>query len=130
MSQSGLHLTQPLLGRRREGRLRVELRARLITHEGVFPCALADIAYNGARIYLPGCALRSGRDAILVWEQFEAFGDVVWNNGDFLALRFEEPLVRSVLLGTRQAEDARSLPLQRQLTREAAQAFVNARYKL
>jgi len=64
------------------------------------------------------------------WEQFEAFGDVVWNNGDFLALRFEEPLVRSVLLGTRQAEDARSLPLQRQLTREAAQAFVNARYKL
>lgn len=129
MSQTSLHLTQPLLGRRRHARLRVELRARLITLDGTIRAILADVARLGARLYAPDCELRPGREAVVTWERFEAFGDVVWNDGCYLGLHFEEPLAKAVLMATRAAEDSRLMPLERQLQREAARTFVNPRYK-
>lgn len=119
-----------MLGRRRDARLRVELRARLITLDGTIRAVLADVARLGARVYAPDCELLPGRETVLSWDRFEAFGDVVWSDGCFLGLHFEEPLEREVLLATRAAEDARLMPLERQLMREAAQAFVSPRHKL
>lgn len=129
VSQNTVRLTQPLLGRRRDARLRVEMRARLITHDGTARAVLADVARQGARLFAPDCTLKVGREAILAWDRFEAFGDVIWADGSFIGLHFEHPLDGEVLLATRAAEDARLEPLERQLMREAAQAFVNPRYK-
>ena len=129
VANQSIHLTQPLLGRRHDARLRVELRARLITLEGTASAVLADLARFGARIYAPDCGLRTGREAVLAWDRFEAFGDVVWTDGAYLGLQFEQPLSKAVLMATRAAEDARPMPLYRQLQREAAQAFVDPRYK-
>jgi len=130
VQQTSVRLAQPLLGRRRDARLRVELRARLIAHDGTISAVLADIARHGARLYAPDCGLRVGREAVLCWMEFEAFGDVVWNDGSYFALQFDEPVPDAVLMQTRQAHDARLCPLERQLMREAAQAFVNPRHKL
>ena len=105
------------------------MRARLITHEGAAVAVLADVARQGARIYAPDCTVKVGRQAILAWDRFEAFGDVVWVDGCFIGLRFDEPLDREVLLATRAVEDSRLMPLERQLMREAAQAFVDPRSK-
>ena len=129
MSRPSIQLTQPLLGRRRHARLRVGLKARLITLDGLVHAVLADVARLGARVCAPDCELRPGREAVLVWDQYEAFGEVVWNDGQFVGLHFDQPLGAPVLLATRALEDARVMPIERQLVREAAQAFVDPRRK-
>jgi len=129
VSHRNLHLTQPLLGRRQDARLRVELRARLIMLDGTMRAVLADLARFGARLYAPDSGLGPGREAVIAWEEFEAFGEVRWTDGLYLGLRFDEPLAKAVLMATRRAEDARVMPLQRELLREAAQKFVNPRFR-
>ncbi|MFC3173418.1 PilZ domain-containing protein [Novosphingobium bradum] len=130
MTGRSLHLTEPMIGRRRDARLRVELTARLITLDGTIRAVLADLARWGARLAAPDAAIRPGQDAVLAWDRFEAFGTVVWCGDGYLGMTFDDPLAPAVLVATRMAQDARAMPLERQLQREAAQAFVNPRYKL
>jgi hypothetical protein len=130
MGPRNVETTQPLLGRRRESRLRAKLQARLIGRDGTTRVMLADLSRRGARVDAPALAIRPGQDAVLEWDRFEAFGTVVWNDGAQIGLNFEEPLPSQILIVSRALEDARMLPAETQVLRDAARLFVQGRRKV
>ncbi|MBC2668929.1 PilZ domain-containing protein [Novosphingobium piscinae] len=117
-------------GRRREARLRLRLEVQMITLDGTARMVMADLSRRGARItgLLP--TLRRGQQAIIQWNRFEAFGAVVWCQGNQCGLEFDEPLSQRVLLATRQLYDRTPLSSERELTRTTARAFVQGKVRL
>ncbi|WP_295631908.1 PilZ domain-containing protein [Novosphingobium sp.] len=114
---------QTTRGRRRYGRLRLRLRARLITIHGTASGVLADLSVTGARVLLHE-PLPSAGDALLQWEGNEAFGMIVWVHGCECGVLFDEPLPEALLLGMR---DVESCPDEREQARTAAAVFVSGR---
>ena len=110
-------------GRRRNGRLRLRLRARLITIHGTTTGVLADLSITGARIRLREPVPSAG-DALLQWEGREAFGMIVWASECECGILFDEPLPEAVLIGMR---DVEACPDEREQARTAAAVFVSGR---
>lgn len=131
MSARNVHTREPLIGRRREGRLRAQIEARLITLEGTIATLLADVSQWGARIEAadaPSLPLGPGQDAVVTWDRFEAFGTAVWTDGRTIGLLFDEALAREALIRTRAIADLRRLAPEQRQARAAAQAFVVGRW--
>jgi hypothetical protein len=86
--------------RRAHARLRVGIAARIETLEGQQGVRLVDLSQSGAQVILsePG----EIRRAVLCWLDFEAFGAVVWREGEHLGIEFEELLPMEQLIQTRQ----------------------------
>lgn len=118
------------IGRRREGRLRVRLDARLITLDGSCRAVLADVSANGARIVGGTCGLRPGQEAVLQWGDQEAFGVVVWAGHGQIGLCFYDPLDAKTVAATRQLDERQRLPDDRELIRRSALGFVQGGFRL
>lgn len=110
-------------GRRRYGRLRLRIQAKVITVLGTFSGLVVDLSLTGARVRLTNGAPRSG-DALLQWDSHEAFGRIVWTEGADCGIRFDEPLAENVLLDMREATPT---PDEMAQVRDAAARFVNGR---
>ena len=110
-------------GRRRNGRLRLRLQARLITIHGTTSGVLADLSVTGARVRMREPVPSAG-DALLQWEGHEAFGMIVWASGCDCGVLFDDPLPEALLLGMR---DVEACPDEREQARTAAAMFVNGR---
>ena len=128
MSQQTKEPNPSTRGRRRYGRLRLRLRAKLITIHGTANGMLVDLSLTGARVRLANTVPRSG-DAMLQWggqggEGHEAFGMIVWVDDCECGVLFDEPLPEAILLGMR---DAAACPNDREQARSAAATFVNGR---
>ena len=109
--------------RRGYSRLRLGIAARLETIAGTQSVRLIDLSQNGARLILsqPG----EIRDAVLTWLKFEAFGSVIWREGDQVGMHFDELVPIEQLLETRQRAP---VELDRDLhARDAARDFVSGR---
>ena len=123
MSQQASEPKRATHGRRRYGRLRLRLRAKLITIHGTTNGLLVDLSLTGARVRLANGEPRRG-DAMLQWEGHEAFGTIVWVRDGECGVLFDEPLPEATLLGMR---DAVACLDDREQVRSAAATFVNGR---
>ena len=85
--------------RRGYSRLRLGIAARLETIAGKQSVRLIDLSQTGARLILsqPGDA----RDAVLTWLGFEAFGSVIWREGDQVGMHVDDLVPTAQLLETR-----------------------------
>jgi hypothetical protein len=109
--------------RRAHARLRLGVMARLLTLEGEQWVTLVDLSQSGARVVLGNSGKVSG--GLLRWLGYEAFGDLVWQFGDELALQFDEPIDAAWLIDTRRRAPAE---LDHQVhVRRVASLFVTGR---
>lgn len=97
-------------GRRERSRLRTDLPASLTTLNGVFGAQLIDLSLTGAKVLVSNRhgiteELHSGLEAVLAWAGFEAFGTLVWAEGDLCGMDFERMLDPAIVLETRDLED-------------------------
>lgn len=86
-------------GCRQAPRLRLGMRARLITPDRSVPVILDDLSDRGAKITLP-----EPHDfvvAVLRWMDVHAFADVRWREGLAIGLEFATPLEPAVIERTR-----------------------------
>ena len=81
---------QPVRQRRGQPRVPAEPQVMLITVASRFTGIMEDISVAGARIVLREKPPREGRDLLLRWSHFEAFGQVVWTRGMTLGLAFHQ----------------------------------------
>ena len=94
--------------RRGASRLRVRLPAFADLHSGTVRVVLCDLSLGGAKVFTPAL-LPIGRDVLLRWGAFDAFGTVIWERDGLHGIRFEEPLPAAMLIGTRDLHDAGSM---------------------
>ncbi len=97
-------------GRRSRSRLKTNLSGRITTLNGTQNVQLLDISLTGARLALSDRRgitdhLRSGMDAALEWDRFEAFGTIIWSARDEFGMRFDEGVHPKVLIETRDLHD-------------------------
>ncbi len=116
-------------GRRRSSRLRVRLPARIVTRTETRHVILSDVSSGGARI-IAGRDLSPGLEAVLEWGRFEAFGEVVWCDGERSGMRFLDPLDERILIATRDLDDAARLPRDSDLVRRVAQGWAEGSARL
>jgi hypothetical protein len=86
-------------GRRKHPRLRVGIPARLETVHGTKTVDLLNLSQAGAKIDL--AQIPKVREAILRWLDFEAMGNVIWQDGEQLGIVFDSPLTAEAILATR-----------------------------
>lgn len=103
--QTGSHI-----GRRNRSRLRTMLPATITTINGLYRALLQDISLTGARVHITDRrgiveSLLPGQDAVLEWADFEAFGTLIWVEGEACGLSFEEIVRPEILIQTRDLED-------------------------
>ncbi|MEE4452463.1 PilZ domain-containing protein [Novosphingobium resinovorum] len=116
-------------GRRGSSRLRVRLAARLVTRTETWNVVLCDLSRHGARV-VTGRALAPGLEVILEWGGFDAFGEVVWCDGDRCGLAFVEPIEEAALIATRGLDDSARLPRDSDLVRDLARRWVEGSARL
>jgi hypothetical protein len=109
----------PQTGRRKAGRLRVELPAQLLTLDGHPKANLCDISRSGARLRISH-PLKIGDDVVINWLNFEGFGHVVWVKDEFAGVEFYDPIDEDILLKTREIIDYGLDPGEEGAAREAA----------
>ena len=85
--------------RRGYPRLRLGMSAQLQTLEGPQRVRMLDLSQGGAHLYLS--RPDPLRQAFLSWLGFEAFGDIVWQEGREAGIRFDRPLPLAQLVETR-----------------------------
>ena len=108
-------------GRRNRSRLRVRLPAKLETRTETSRVILVDLSTTGARVLSENLP-KVGTEAVLHWDKYEAFGEVVWAEGVHGGIAFFDPLTEQDVLATRELDDAARLPQQgRQPPQPAAQ---------
>lgn len=92
-------------GRRSQPRLRLGLPAVLDMVGGAEKCRLIDLSEGGAAIE---CEMphRAGVAGLLLCEELEAFGEIVWSAGRQCGFRFDEPLAESQIIAMRLAAPA------------------------
>lgn len=110
-------------GRRDRSRLRVRLPAKLETRIETSRVILADLSTTGARVLAEDLP-RIGTEAVLHWDKYEAFGEVVWAEGVHCGIIFFDPIAEQDVLATRELDDAARLPQDRELLRQAARHWV------
>lgn len=94
----GLARIEQGFGCRRSPRLRLGMRARLMTLERTYPVVLEDLAESGARITLP--ATDDFVVCVLRWMDYQVFADVAWRDGLDVGLRFDKPISARMLQAT------------------------------
>ncbi len=92
------------IGRRRDSRLRLNIPARLETIYGNVKVVLIDLSQSGGHL-LTGEKQLCGKDAVLGWLQYEAFGRIVWSTDRQAGLEFDGMLTPQTLLATRDAAE-------------------------
>ena len=102
----------------------------MITLDGTNRMVMADLSLSGAKLSGAMPRLRLGQQAIIQWNEFEAFGLVVWSEANRCGLTFDEPLSEQALLKTRQVHDHAPLVSDRELARRTAQEFVQGKVRL
>ena len=105
--------------RRQRPRLRVGLTARVESLHGKFDAQLIDLSQTGARLKSLTSGL--GRAVVLRWLDFEAFGDLVWEEEGLVGMKFDPPLSNEVVLATRELVPA--IVQEFDPTRDAARAW-------
>lgn len=130
MGAQNVTTTQPSIGRRREGRLRVRLGARLIGLDGTGRAVLADISSHGARLIGEAPFLRQGAEVVLQWCGLEAFGQVVWQEAGQCGVSFYDPVPQAELFATREVDNRERLPSDNESVRRVARAFVQGRTRI
>lgn len=116
-------------GRRGNGRLRVRLPARLVTRTDTWHVILSDLSMRGARV-ITGRRMEPGQEAVLEWSGFDAFGEVVWCDGERCGLSFLDPIEEPTLIATRDLDDLSRLPRDRELLRQVARNWVDGTVRL
>lgn len=86
-------------GRRTESRLRTNLRAKLVSREDEERVRLVNLSTHGASTEHPGRL--SGGDLVLKWLQFDAVGVITWTAGNYVGIKFLEPIPYEWVLATR-----------------------------
>jgi hypothetical protein len=76
-------------GRRRSGRARLEIPARLVLLEGYYSCTVDNLSRSGARITCER-ELRRGDQGILKRDGLDQFFVVQWVRGERCGLRFDD----------------------------------------
>lgn len=109
------------VGNRNEPRLRTRLRARMIAKFGESRVVLVNLSTRGC--CLEGAEPENGRNVILQWEAFEAFGETLWSNEGMTGIRFDRPIPYEWVIATREAA-ANALPVGKiHDARESARAW-------
>ena len=85
--------------RRDYARLRLGISAQLQTLDGPQRVRLMDLSQGGAHLVLS--RPEPLKQAFLSWLGFEAFGDIVWQEGSEVGMRFDRPLTLGQLVETR-----------------------------
>lgn len=119
----------PLSGRRSQSRLRVRLPARLTTLSGTTGAILTDLSTGGAKLIV-AAPLEAGREAMLHWGGFEAFGTIGWTHDGMCGLAFDDPVAPKILFATRDLDDAEHLRSEREQVREVARSWVEGSLRL
>lgn len=119
--------SQPLSEVHRRGcaRLRVSMDAAILTLDGRRTVTLLDLSQTGARVLLQEHYRID--QAVLYWIGFEAFGEVVWQAGREVGLRFEEPLSAETVIATRQWQPEEHVRRDRAESRQFARNWVSGR---
>ncbi len=111
------------MGRRGRSRLHIRLLARITTRTRTLRGVLRDLSLTGAGLQIAdGIAI--GEDVLIEWGRFEAFGQVVHVRRNLCGVNFDECILPSVLLATRDMDDAERLPRDIDLAREDARNWV------
>lgn len=76
-------------GRRRAGRARLEIPARLVLLEGYFTCTVDNLSRSGARVTCER-EMRRGEQGILKRDGLDQFFIVQWVRGGRCGLRFDD----------------------------------------
>lgn len=116
-------------GRRNRSRLRVRLPAKLETRTETSRVILADLSTTGARVLAEDLP-KIGTEAVLHWDKYDAFGEVVWAEGVHCGIAFFDPIPEQDVLATRELDDAARLPQDRELLRQAARHWVEGSTRL
>jgi hypothetical protein len=89
-----------ITGRRAAPRARLFVPAEVLLLQGLEKCLLDDLSQHGARITLGTHMPRPGSGVVLQIEDLDAFGTVIWVNGQRFGLQFEDtlPLPQVVLI--------------------------------
>jgi hypothetical protein len=85
--------------RRGYARLRLGISAQLQTLRGPQRVRLMDLSQGGAHLVLSRA--EPLKQAFLSWLGFEVFGDIVWQDGPEVGMRFDRPLSVGQLVETR-----------------------------
>lgn len=123
MDETGKNAGQVQRGRRGRSRLRVRLPGKLQTRTGTSRVILIDLSTTGARIASDNLP-KVGTEAMLHWDRYEAFGEVVWAGGVQFGLSFDDPISEEDVLATRELDDVARLPQDEELLRRAAREWV------
>jgi hypothetical protein len=91
--------------KRRNDRLRAEVAAHFVTLEGKQLLSICDLSQTGARLR-PHASMKPGTQGVLMWLRFEAFGQVVRSDGDYVGIEFDEEIKPVVLFETRRLLEA------------------------
>lgn len=111
------------IGKRVTSRLRVRLPAQVLTTGETLSGRLCDLSYFGARLSCEN-QLTPGKEVIVKWGPYEAFGMIVWANSQSIGVRFFDALEPGVLIDTRDRDDAETERTDRDSSRVAARNFV------
>jgi len=85
---------------------------------------LIDLSQSGGQVVTDE-KLLSGKDAMLHWLEFEAFGRIVWSTPTQAGLEFAELLDPSTLITTRDLADLDTRKVDRREAFDAARAWYN-----
>ena len=88
---------------------------------------LIDLSTTGARIASNNLP-KVGTEAMLHWDRYEAFGEVVWAEGVQFGIAFDDPITEQEVLATRELDDVAHLPHDKELLRRAAQEWVEGKF--
>lgn len=116
-------------GNRQQTRLSVRLPAVVTTRDGTRHVRLEDLSIRGARV--SGAAqLRAEQDVLLQWGSCEAFGKIRWIDDGTCGIRFCATVSVNQLIAARELDDRAQQPVEREVVRRTADAFVNGRVRL
>lgn len=110
-------------GRRSAARVRLNIPAKVLLLSGQENCLLDNLSETGARVAVNCVPPRPGSGAVLMMQNFEAFGIVVWSAKERFGIAFETPLSLDVVVRIRDFADHYSAYEQKQRER-MARSFV------
>ncbi|RYD60457.1 MAG: PilZ domain-containing protein [Verrucomicrobiaceae bacterium] len=116
----------PTPARRGQSRLKARLAARVIAVSGSQRAVMNDLSLTGARLSLNE-PIKSGQCVVIQWGNFEAFGDVVWSEGNQIGVQFDATIDPRTLIATRDLDDLERLPSDHEIVRKSAEAWVKGR---
>lgn len=94
--------------RRSASRLRLRLAANVDSINGTQRAVIRDLSQTGAKLLLSE-PISEGRDVVINWAGYEAFGRTVWVLDSWCGIKFDSPLDPKCMIATRDLQDLRGL---------------------